>query len=89
MASDARGGRPLAERPKRRQVGFRVDDALGELFDAAVEAAAKDAPAGMTFTASDYLRGLFLRDAEARGLTGAKTKPTKRAPRRSGKGAAP
>lgn len=64
-----RSGRQPAERPKNRQVGFRVDEALGVLFDAAVVEAAKEAPAGVNFTASDYLRGLFLRDAAARGLT--------------------
>lgn len=45
-----------------------MDVGVGDQFDAAVAEAAKDAPPGVKFTASDYLRGLFLRDAEARGL---------------------
>lgn len=69
-------GRPAVEKPKARQVGFRVDVELGKLFDAAVAQAATEAPIGSNFTQSDYLRGLFLKDAERRGLT--KTAPRKR-----------
>jgi hypothetical protein len=64
-----RGGRPRSKNPKRRVVGFRVDDSIGDIFDAALAAAAEEAPLGSKFTASDYLRGLFLRDAAARRLT--------------------
>lgn len=64
-----RSGRQPAERTKSRQVGFRLDEVWGVLFDAAVAEAAREAPPGVNFTASDYLRGLFMRDAEARGLT--------------------
>jgi len=49
-------------------VAFRLDPEQSAIFDAAVAEAAKDAPAGVDFTASDYLRGLFLTDAKARGL---------------------
>lgn len=62
-------GRPPAENPKRRQVGFRLDDSISDMFDAAVAQAAKEAPLGTKYTASDYLRGLFLKDAAARGIS--------------------
>jgi hypothetical protein len=70
----------LAVNPKRRQVGFRLDESIGDLFDAAVAAAATEAPVGTKYTASDYLRGLFLRDAAARGLT-SNAKPKRTAKR--------
>ena len=63
-----RSGRPCVRSPKRRQVGFRLSEEEGASFDAAVSQAAIAAPPGVNFTASDYLRGLFLRDASARGL---------------------
>jgi hypothetical protein len=89
-----RSGRKPAENPKRRQVGFRLDNSIGALFDACVADAAKAAPIGSTYTASDYLRGLFLKDAAARGLVPdakppsgppAKPRPTAPKPKRSGK----
>ena len=84
-----RGGRPPSQNPKRRVVGFRVDDSIGDLFDATFAAAAEEIPPGTTYTASDYLRGLFLKDAAARGLTqpsGAKSPAPSRL-KRGGKGA--
>ncbi len=77
VVSKSKGGRPPTAHPKRRVVGFRVDDSIGAIFDAALAAAAKEIPIGTTFTASDYLRGLFLRDAAVRGLTGDTAKKAK------------
>jgi len=68
VGKPGRSGRPFADKRKGRQVGFRLDDDLSDAFNDAVRLAAAEMPLGAKFTQSDYLRGLFLRDAVARGL---------------------